>query len=61
MQYLAFSVGIQGIIIGSPVVPFEIVNELPQLVLDNVEVTAIGPIVPEVRLLESSAVAVVDE
>lgn len=51
----AFTIGVQGVVKGSAVVPFEIVGEFGELVLDDVEVAAIGPVVPEVDYLEGSA------
>lgn len=46
MQDPAFLVRVQRVYIRRAVVPLEIVGECPQLGLDYVEVSAVGPVVP---------------
>lgn len=48
--------GVQSVDKGSPVVPLKVVDNIAELVLDDVEVAAIGPVVPEVDYLEYPAV-----
>lgn len=50
------SVGVESIEEGGAVVPLEVVEEVAELVLDDVEVAAVGPVVPEVDHLEDTAV-----
>lgn len=56
MRRATLAAGIESVEKRCAVVPFEIVKELTQLVLHNVEIAAIGPIVPEVDETERSAV-----
>lgn len=56
MQDPAFPIGVQGVDVGGAIVPFQVVLELPQLVLDDVEVSTIGPVVPQVHHLQGSAI-----
>lgn len=51
----ALSVGVQGVEEGGAVVPLQVVKELTQLVLNYVEVSTIGPVVPQVDHLQDSA------
>lgn len=60
MDRFALLVSIKGVVKGGAVIPFQIVRLLSELVLDNVEIAAIRPVVPEVRHLEAAA-AVDDE
>lgn len=41
---------------GSAVVPFEVVEQLAQLALNDVEVSAVGPVVPEIDHFERPVV-----
>lgn len=56
MQDSAFLVGVQSVNVRGAIVPFNIIRELAELVLDYVEVAAVGPVVPEVYFLKGSAV-----
>lgn len=56
MQDSAFLVGVQSVNVRGAVVPFKIIRELAELVLDYVDVAAVGPVVPEVHFLKGSAV-----
>ena len=57
MENLALLVGgVEGVLEGGAAVPLYVVrDELAELVLDDVEVAAVGPVVPQVYLLEGSA------
>lgn len=48
--------GVQSVEEGSAVVPLEVVEDVAELVLDDVEITTIGPVVPEVDYLKNPAV-----
>ena len=54
MQNPTLFIRIQSIYVRCAIVPLEIVLELAQLGLDDVEVAAVGPVVPEVHHLEIS-------
>lgn len=54
-QHPALPARVQGVYKRSAVVPLEVVGEFAQLVLDDVEVAAVGPVVPEVERLEGPA------
>lgn len=60
MHGAALLVSVECVVIGGAVIPLQIIDLFPQLVLDNVEVAAVGPVVPEVRHLEAAA-AVYDQ
>lgn len=49
-------VRIQRVEEGSAVVPFEVVEQLAQLALNDVEVSAVGPVVPEIDHFERPVV-----
>ena len=49
-------VGIQSVKEGGAIVPFEVIEKLTELMLNDVEVATIGPIVPKINLLERSTV-----
>lgn len=57
----ALLVGVERVIIGGAIVPLQIVELLPQLVLDDVEVAAVGPVVPEIRHLQPAAAVDVED
>lgn len=48
--------GVQCVEEGGSIVPLEVVEDRTQLVLDDVEVSTVGPVVPEVDQLEGSGV-----
>lgn len=56
MHNPALLVGIPSVDKGGAIVPLQVENQLPQLVLDYVEVPALGPVVPKVHHLEGAAV-----
>jgi len=45
-DFAGFVEGLERVVKGGSIVPFEVECEYAQLVLDNVEVAAIGPVVP---------------
>jgi hypothetical protein len=49
-------VGIPSVDEGGAIVPLQVKSQLPQLVLDYVEVAAVGPVVPKVHHLEGAAI-----
>lgn len=52
MHYLAFPCGVQGVVKGGAIVPFKVIEEIPKLFLYDVEVPAIGPVIPQIISLE---------
>jgi len=48
--------GIPSVDEGGAIVPLQVKSQLPQLVLDYVEVAALGPVVPKVHHLEGSTI-----
>lgn len=54
-DFAGFVEGFEGVVKGGSIVPFEVVFEHTQLVLNDVEVATVGPVVPQVRFLEIAA------
>lgn len=57
----ALLVSVQSVVEGSMVIPFQIVKELSQLILDYVEVPPVRPIVPQINDLEIPLAVVHEE
>lgn len=55
MDNLALWFGAKCVVIGGAIVPFQVVQELSELMLNYVEVTAVRPVVPEVHFLKTGA------
>lgn len=61
MHGAALLVSVECVVEGGAVIPLQIIHLFTQLVLDDVEVAALGPVVPKVRHLQEAVAAVYDQ